>query len=181
MATDLTALPSPITGGTTVEYRRDLPDYPASQWNLTLYLSGPTVTSQVAAKDADTFVVTLSAAKTGGLAAGFYTFTERVDRGGVVTDVGKGTVHVLPDPAQITDGRSANEKALDVARAAFEGTLADGMQSFQLFGRAVAMHSPKELLDVIARLERAVAAERGRRKGRSPLGRVIPTSFGSRG
>lgn len=181
MASDLTALPATITGGTTVEYRLTLPDYPASVWDMTLLLVGPTPASQVASKDGDTHVITLSAAKTGGLAGGVYTFTHRATSNGVVEDAETGVVRLNVDPAQVTDGRTDNEKALAVARAAFSGTLADGMQSFQLFGRAVAMHSPKELLDVIARLERAVAAERRRKKGRSPLGRVIPTSFGSRG
>ncbi len=56
--------------------KKNISDYPASEWTLTYYLrkDGATATSFSATADGDTHLVTVAAATTAGYAAGVYDF-----------------------------------------------------------------------------------------------------------
>lgn len=179
MATTLTALPSTIASGTTVIYRRALSEYPADAgWTLTLYIRGLNVLTKPASADGATHVVTLAATDTDDLAAGLYTWVERVSKAGEVYDVASGSLTVTPNVATATAGQLQpfEERALAVCRARLENRLTADQEQFQIYGRAVTRIPVEQLLQLITYFEQKVAAKRpGARFGRPVLGRFSGT------
>ena len=162
MTTELTALPESFAAGTTVTYRRQLSDYPASGgWTLKLYLAGASTLEKAAAADGDDHIVTLAAADTSGsFAAGLYKWAERVSHtDGRVYEVASGVVTVLPDLTTATDGGQQEwlERAITALKAHIEGRLPAGMESYQIAGRAVSKIPVKEAVDLLTSLESRLA------------------------
>jgi len=173
---DLTALPESFAAGTTVEYTRSLPDYPANDgWTLAVVLSGrDRLEASVAASGAD-FVVTLSATATAALHAGLYTWAERVTKAGVTKTVGQDHVTVTPDVMAAAAGEleSADERELRLVIDLIEGREAKGIEAFQVVNRSVNYTSLPELWKRRAFLENRIA--RAKRSGQ--LGRNHLASF----
>ena len=162
MAQELTNLPDQFAAGTTVSYRRRLADYPASAgWTLRLHLAGASVLAKTAATDGDDFLVTIEATDTeGDFTAGLYKWVERVSSaGGEVYEVGRGTVSVLPNLAEATEGSEQEwiERAIAMLRAHIEGRLPAGMESYQVAGRVVAKMPIKEAVSLLSSLESRLA------------------------
>ena len=162
MAQEITNLPDQFAAGTTVSYRRRLVDFPASLgWTLRLHLAGASVLTGTAVADGDDFVVTIEASDTeGDFAAGLYKWVERVSgAGGEVYEVGRGTVTVLSNLAEATEGSEQEwiERAIAMLRAHIEGRLPAGMESYQIAGRAVAKMPIKEAMSLLASLESRLA------------------------
>ena len=167
MTTELTALPESFAAGTTVTYRRQLSDYPASGgWTLKLYLAGASTLEKAAAADGDDHIVTLAAADTSGsFAAGLYKWAERVSHtDGRVYEVASGVVTVLPDLTTATDGGQQEwlERAITAHEPTnlvvpHEGRLPAGMESYQIAGRAVSKIPVKEAVDLLTSLESRLA------------------------
>ena len=165
MAQELTALPDQFAAGTTVGYRRRLTDYPASAgWTLQVYLAGASVLTKTAVADGDDFLVTIEAVDTErGFAAGLYKWVERVSNAaGEVYEVGRGTVTILPNLAEATEGSQQEwiERAITVLRAHIEGRLPAGMESYQIAGRVVAKMPIKEAVSLLSSLESRLAGLR---------------------
>ena len=163
MAQELANLPDQFAAGTTVCYRRRLVDYPASAgWTLRLHLAGASVLAKTAVADGDDFVVTIAAADTaGGFAPGFYKWVERVSNtGGEVYEVATGSVTVLPNLAEATEGSEQEwiERAVVALRAHIEGRLPAGMESYQIAGRVVAKMPVKEAVGLLTNLESRLAS-----------------------
>jgi hypothetical protein len=162
MAQELSALPESFAAGTTVTYRRRFSDYQASVgWTLKLHLAGASVLSKAAIADGDDFVVTIAAEDTGGtFAPGLYRWVERVSNaGGEVYEVASGTVTVLPNLAEATEGSEQEwiERAILALKAHIEGRLPAGMESYQIAGRAVAKLPVKEAVALLATFESRLA------------------------
>jgi len=106
-------------------------------------------------------VVTIEASDTeGDFAAGLYTWVERVSgAGGEVYEVGRGTVTVLSNLAEATEGSEQEwiERAIAMLRAHIEGRLPAGMESYQIAGRVVAKMPIKEAMSLLASLESRLA------------------------
>ena len=156
MSTELTALPESFAAGTTVTYRKQLTDYPASDgWSFTLYLAGAQVAQVAAAADDDDFVVTVGATITDGITAGLYKYAERVSKDGAVYEVESGVVTILPDLTKATDTSEQEwiEKAVAALRAHIEGRLPTGMESYSIAGRAVSRMPLAEALEWLDKLE----------------------------
>lgn len=163
MAQELANLPDQFAAGTTVCYRRQLADYPASAgWTLRLHLAGASVLAKIATADGDDFVVTITAAETaGGFVPGFYRWVERVSNaGGEVYEVATGAVTVLPNLAEATEGSEQEwiERAVVALRAHIEGRLPAGMESYQIAGRVVAKMPVKEAVGLLTNLESRLAS-----------------------
>ncbi len=163
MAQELANLPDQFAAGTTVCYRRRLADFPASEgWTLQVYLAGASVLAKTAAADGDDFVVTIAASDTaGGFAPGFYKWVERVTGvGGEVYEIAKGSVTVLPNLAEATEGSEQEwiERAVVALRAHIEGRLPAGMESYQIAGRVVAKMPVKEAVGLLTNLESRLAS-----------------------
>lgn len=163
-----TKLPDTIDAGTTVTYRRSVPDYPANQgWALTLYLAGKAVLNVAAVAAGADFDVTLTAAQTAGLTPGVYTWLERVVKASEKHDVGRGQVTLLADVATATPGslQSYEEKTLEILELAISGQLTSGIESYQIAGRAVSKIPVKDLLALRGQFQAAVDAQRGKGGG----------------
>ncbi len=163
MAQELANIPDQFAAGTTVCYRRRLVDYPASAgWTLRLHLAGASVLAKSAAADGDDYVVSIAAADTaGGFVPGFYKWVERVSGvGGEVYEVAKGSVTVLPNLAEATEGSEQEwiERAVTALRAHIEGRLPAGMESYQIAGRVVAKMPVKEAVGLLATFESRLAS-----------------------
>lgn len=162
MAQELSQLPESFAAGTTIKYRRRLSDYPAGAgWTLKLHLAGASVLAKTAAVDGDDFLVTIEATDTDGdFAAGLYKWVERVSNaGGEVYEVGRGTITVLPNLAEATEGSEQEwvERAIAALKAHIEGRLPAGMESYQIAGRAVSKIPVKEAVALLATFESRLA------------------------
>ena len=162
MAQELSALPESFAAGTTVKYRRRFSDYPAGGgWTLRLHLAGASVLAKTAAADGDDFVLTIAAEDTAGaFAPGLYKWVERVSNvGGEVYEVASGTVTVLPNLAEATEGSEQEwvERAITALKAHIEGRLPAGMESYQIAGRAVSKIPVKEAVALLATFESRLA------------------------
>lgn len=163
MALESVNIPDQFAAGTTVRYRRRLAEYPPSSgWTLRLYLAGASVLAKTAAPDGEDFLVTIEASDTAGdFAAGLYKWVERVTgAGGEVYEVGRGTVTVLPNLADATEGSEQEwlERAVAMLRAHVEGRLPTGMESYQIAGRVVAKMPIKEAIGLLTSLESRLAS-----------------------
>jgi hypothetical protein len=177
---DATCPPDRFSSGTTVTYRRSLSDYPADDgWVLTLYLAGKDALGKVAATDGADHVLTLTAADTGGLPAGIYSWVERVAKGGVVYDVGSGTVTVTANIAGAAMGslQSWEEKALDALRAKLASRATSDQEEIQIDGRAIKRIPIQEIAKLIAQLEQRIKMKRPGAK----FGRTVLLRFGRAG
>ena len=162
MAQELTNLPDQFAAGTTVSYRRRLTDFLASAgWTLRLHLAGANVLAKTAATDGDDFLVTIEASDTeGDFTAGLYKWVERVSSaGGEVYEVGRGTVTVLSNLAEASEGSEQEwiERAIAMLRSHIEGRLPAGMESYQIAGRVVAKMPIKEAISLLSSLESRLA------------------------
>ncbi len=180
MADTLYALPASFSAGTTVEYRRQLSDYPASGgWTLKLYLAGAKILTTEATADGADHLITIEAEDTAGLLAGVYKWVERVSKTVDGTkksyDVASGAVTVTADLAQATDGSEQEwaEQAITVLQAYINRRLPSGMESYQINGRTVTSLSIPEARKELAslRAELARVANPGR------VFRGIPVTF----
>lgn len=163
MALELANIPDQFAAGTTVCYRRRLADFPASAgWTIKLHLAGASVLTKTAATDGDDFVVTIDATDTDGdFMAGLYKWVERVSNaGGEVYEVGRGSVTVLPNLAEASEGSEQEwiERAIAMLRAHIEGRLPAGMESYQIAGRVVAKMPIKEAVGLLSSLESRLAS-----------------------
>lgn len=179
---ELTIMPSAFTAGTTVRYTRTLSDYPASTWDLTVYVAGKSKAETDAVADGDDFVVTFAAADTAGLEAGVYTWTERVTDGTDVYDAASGMVLIRPDPeaAVAGDFQSWVSKMAEQLEALLSGRLAsDKAEAFQIAGRSVQKIPVSELRQFLAELKADQAIERrGGKIMRDVLVRITGAGFG---
>lgn len=121
-APSLTEMPAEIPAGTTVEYTRTLPDYPADDgWTLEVALRGASVIDATTAQSGKAFVVTLTAAQTATLTAGTYQWQERVTKAGKKYLAACGTAVVLLD--LVTAGPGAAQSFEEKKLAALEAAL----------------------------------------------------------
>ncbi len=162
MAQELANLPDQFAAGTTVCYRKRLPDFPASAgWTLRLHLAGASVLAKTAIADGDDFLITVETSDTAGdFAAGLYKWVERVSNaGGEVYEVGRGTVTLLANVAAASEGSEQEwiERAIAALRAHIEGRLPAGMESYQIAGRVVAKMPIKEAVALLATFESRLA------------------------
>lgn len=177
-----TVLPSSISAGTTIAYRRSVADYPASAgWTLKLSLAGPSVLTVTAVAAGDAYDVTITAVQTAALLPGTYTWLERVENAGPTLkhDVGRGSVTVLPDVAAATAGslQSWEERTLTVVELAISGQLTSGMASYQIHGRAVSKIPMEDLLKLRNQLKAAIAARKTGAISQTILTRFVPPGF----
>lgn len=157
--------PRSVTAGTSVQYRRELQYHPADGWAYQLALSVPGFVPAVAEPDGAGFLLTIPASATTSWPAGTYVYSERVTKGGVVHEVGRGSLTVSADVTAVQDdGRSHAQRALAAIEAALEGRLGDGIQNYSIGGRAVSKIPLRELYELRDkyRLQCFVERNRGR-------------------
>jgi len=180
LTNELTELPESFEAGTTVSYRKAFSSYPASEWTLTLYLAGASVTEIEATPDSDDFVVTISPAGTSGsFVDGVYEWVERVSKGDEVYTVDSGVVHITPNLAEAAPGdrQSWLERSIVVLKAHVEGRMTAGMESYSIAGRAVSKMPIKDAVSLLTSLEARLA----RLQQPSKVSRSVLVQFTSTG
>ena len=190
MATRLTAVPDRINAGTSVELTLGYTDYPADGgWTLKVYFNGPTA-NQVVIENAEVvangkmFDVSISAAKTTTMGTGAPAnglglhWVARVTKTGVVKDADEGDIIVDPDPATAGAYQSQAEKELITVNAAITARLAgNGIESYQIAGRAATYYSLTDLYSIRSSLESIVNAQK--RPGRIQVAHAVFTGTGA--
>ncbi len=157
---NITSVPLTVAAGTSVSYRRVVPNLPAG-WSYLLALSIPGFAPVEAAVEGDGFKLTIAASATAAWPAGTYTYSERVTDGAEVVELGRGSIVVLADvTATGDDGRSHAQRALAAIEAALEGRFTDGIQSYAIGGRTVSKIPLKELYELRDKYRIAVFYER---------------------
>lgn len=134
------SVPSSFRAGTTVVFARSFGDYPTSEgWAYSIDIVGAATLHKQAVVDGAEFVTTLTASETATLSAGTYRYCERVTRGDEVYEVGTGLITVALNYATAANGaaQTEQEKLLSVVDALLAGRAVDGIESYQIAGRAV--------------------------------------------
>lgn len=137
--------PPIVSAGTTLQVRREFQTHPASAgWIYKLAIRAPGYTVREAVVDGDGFVFTLSAADTSAIQAGTYKYSERVERDGVVHEIGTGSITFTENLDSAGDGRSHAQKVLAALEAHIEGRALDGINNYSIAGRVVSKMSIAE-------------------------------------
>lgn len=176
--------PDKVAAGDTVEWYRDLADYPASEgWTLSYSLvKSGTKIDITAGADGDAHLVSVAAGTTSGWAAGDYRWQAYAASGSTRHVVGTGRITILPDYASQTaglDDRSHAEKTLEALKATIEGKASSDQLEIQIRGRRIARMAPSELITWVNYYDNQVARERQAEKAGRGLasGRRIQTRF----
>lgn len=169
-----TALPSVITAGDTLSFRRQFSEYvPSAGWALTYTLIGPAgLASFAASPDGDAWQITVAAATTAGFPTGVCSLLETAEQTGVRHTLGRRTVQVRANLAAATAGtdtRSHARRMLESIEAWLEKR-APTMASMQIAGRRLDNYPLPDLLALRDRYREEVrredAAQSGGRRGR---------------
>lgn len=122
----------------TFERCAQLPQYPAPDWVLSLYMRGPAVINMVAQADGTGHTFTATAADTAAWVPGIYSYVIRASNGGDVRQVEATTVEVLPDLAASTtpdDLRSHARKTLEAIEAILEKRATRDQERYTIEGQ----------------------------------------------
>jgi len=183
----LTSMPRRFSAGSTVSYRRTLPNYPPASWTLKVYLAGALGISATVAEDGADYVVTFSASATTPLPAGAYRFEERVEDAsanvygrGQDPDLDGGMVTVTPNLAAAGAATGAfqlwAEKTVAALEANIYGAASDDVFRFSVGGRTVEIASLKDKMELL----RELRIELRSRKSGGPFFRDVQARFSDR-
>jgi len=125
-----------IYAGNTLEFKKNLSEYPASSWTLTYTLVNQNNTySFDATADGDTHVVSVPAATTANWVSGVYKYYAHVSDGTDRFMIESATVEILPDPTSgAFDTRTHVKKVLDALEAVIEGRATHDQASYTISG-----------------------------------------------
>ena len=168
--TELSAdIPAELRAGDTGKWQRSFSDYPASAgWVLAYTIAGSAgVFTFSATTSGDDFQVTVSAATTGGWAAGQYTLTEYVSKAGERYTLSAQPFRVLPNlvGSSAADSRSHAQKMLDAIEAWLESK-APTAASVEIAGRKISNYPLADLLALRSKYKFEVMLENQRATGR---------------
>lgn len=139
--------PTKVVAGDTVQWTRDLSDYPASEYTLTYALVNASGQITITASaDGDTHAVSED---TSDWDAGTYRWQSYVTKDSVRTTLETGTIEVKTDFASATSGyddRSHVKKTLDALEAVIAGKATKDQLSSSVAGVSVSRLSPDELI-----------------------------------
>jgi len=164
----LTAIPSRLVRGTSLDYTKTLPQYPATDgWGCTLLLSGGSgsgsTLSKIGVASGASFTFSLTAGEVAALTDGNYFWEERADKGGKKYAADSGVLIVAPDLAGAAPLLTFEAKALGAIEAALTLRLGIGaaaaqdvIESYAVGIRQFDKWSTREMMDERARLARIV-------------------------
>lgn len=181
------AIPSTLYAGDTWTWTDSLSDYPATTYTLKYALRGYglTTTDITAAASGTDHVSTVTAATTGSIGAGTYSWVAVVERTvtGVLqrTTVGSGRVVVQPNlltATSTTDIRGQYEIAYDAIIAAINTNSASAVASITVNGRTVQYKGLDELVKAEQILRPKMEAEKAASSG-TTASKLVRVQFGS--
>lgn len=177
-----TAIPARIVAGTSLQFTRDLPDYPASTWTLTYALvkSGQRITFSGADNGDDRHLLDVAPATTAAWAAGTYAYQAILSDGTDRITVESGTLQIVPDFAAQSsgyDGRSHARKVLDAIEAVLEGRASESDLQVQFRAadghqRMIQKCTHEELLAFRSRYQAEAAREAAANRGETARRRL---------
>lgn len=170
-----TTEPARITAGDTIRWRKVLPGYDASDWQLEYIFASAAAAHTVqaaVADDGDGFDIRIPAADTALWPAGAYTWRARVRQGDDVYTVAEGLCTVAPALTQGVDARSPARRALDQVKEYLANPQSIACQSYTIKGRSLTQYSLPELWQHHDRLVQQVAREEAQRTGKGLGGRI---------
>lgn len=189
--TPLGPLTSARAGDTWTWKIRNLTDYPQSEgWALRYELTGPDRRTiipvfQTSGDDVNHWLVTVAASDTAPLPAdeGIYRLSAYVTGSGAyagrrdsLPSASVASFSVLPNPVTgqpgDSDGKTHDQRALELLEAAIEGRLPASLESYSLGGRSLAKIP---MVDMVRLRDRYAAAVARQRSGR--VGRPVYTRF----
>ncbi len=166
MTLPLQRMPATFAAGTTVDWTRSYPDYPAvAGWSLRIYLAGPSASiNELATPDnAGNWAFTLPSTTTGAMIPGTYRWTERAENAGRFITLDSDVVMVTLDLAQAAagDAQTWEEKTLAAVEDLLANRAVDGIESYQIAGRSIAKMPIQDLIKLRGQLAAAVNRQRG--------------------
>jgi hypothetical protein len=180
-------VPKSFMAGNTVSWTETFTSYPASEWELSIYLLSKDGKIQIdGVEDGDSFDIELDPATTKDYTPGIFSWTAFVykETESVVTEryqVGQGTIEILADIAQLSAGydtRTLNRRILDALNDLIEGKAIDDVASYSIAGRSISLMPIKDLLDWRDRYAQYVRAEEKQEKidrGEDPGNKILPS------
>lgn len=185
--TVLSDIPTEITAGDSVAWKRFFSDYRADNgWSLVYALVLLASTSAqikiTAASDGADHLIEESATDTSSWTPGRYRYEAYVKKDAERIRVDFGDVEILPDFEAASNGydaRTPNEVILDALEATQAGRATEAESSIAIGGRQISLLNPRELREEIEAFRGKVKQERDLRRvrqGRS-IGKTIKVQF----
>lgn len=169
-------LPASMTAGLSFSACFDLPNYPAPDWTITLYLRGPSQIDIASEPSGSQHLLSASPAVTATWLPGEYWYTIRASNGTDVSEVEKGQLLIEQDlvlqPAGY-DGRSEAQKALDAIDAVLANRATLDQERYRINNRELYRTPIDQLLKLRSFYRSRVRQERGQ----SSMGRSVPVRF----
>ena len=157
--------PTTISAGNTIQWTKSLPDYPADQGWVLSYAFVSTVGNKFSVSSVASgseHAVTIPAATSAAYPPGVWMWQAYATKAAERFMVDSGSLTILPDySAQTTtlDTRSHARRCLDLIRAAIEGRLPDGLESYNIGGVDIRMVGIMQLRELYDRFRADVIAE----------------------
>lgn len=167
-----TAPPATFMAGTTVEFRRSLPDFPANDgWTLKFVLRGPSVLDGTVTPDGADHLVAFAADDTAELDPGIYTWAELATKGGKTLpgDSGRLTVERNLLTALAGEAQSDNERILAALNCRIKGRITADAEAYAIDGVQVSRIAIEKLEQLKGVYESRVASERRGGAPRQPI------------
>lgn len=159
--TTLTDLPQRLAAGTSLQLRRAFPTHkPADGWAYQLAMRIQGYTAKDGTPDGDGYTLTLTGDDTATWLPGTYAYSERMVKAGVVHEVGAGVITITENLGTAGDGRSHNQKAVEMLQAHIEGRLVDGINNYSIGGRVVSKMSLAEAVALLDKYKVKLLMER---------------------
>jgi len=165
--------PAQFVAGNTVQWYKDLPDYPADQgWTLSyafVSTSGNKF-AVTAAANGTQHSVTIPAATSASYAPGTWYWQSYATSGSTRYDVSSGVTEIRPNFATQSstyDARTHARRCLDLIKAAMEGRLPDGLDGYNIGGVDIRLISIAQLRDLYNQYRSEVFSEEQAAKGMS--------------
>jgi len=176
--TQLTATPTEIRAGDSLDWLIANSDYPAtSSWTMTYKMvnAASAVSMSSSASGAD-HLFDIAPATTAAYTSGDYEYQAYVDDGTDRHTVETGFITILPALSVAADLRSHVKITLDAIQATIQGTATKDQASYSIASRSLSRRTISELLeleDVYLRRWKAEQDAENRKNGRVVGGRVL--------
>lgn len=170
--------PLEVAAGDTIQWKRNLPAYPASEgWALKYALRGPAIIDITATADGSEHLVTVASTVNPAWLAGDYMVQGFVEKAAERFTIYSGRLTVTPNLAAIAagtyDGRSHARRVIAAIEAVIEGRASRDQQEMWVDGERLVRTPFEILMQIRQRYRRELttenrreAARQGRRSGR---------------
>lgn len=169
-------IPAYIKAGLSTKRIADLRQYPAPSWSLTLILRGPSALDVTSTAEGSRHVLTLTAAQTGALAAGHYSYSVRATSGDDTVEVEASTVDVIADLSTVAAGadqRSHARRVLDNIEAVIENRATQDQQKYRINNRELWRTPLADLLQLRGYYAALVRQEKAKARGKTLFGAAV--------